>query len=246
MDGESQKAPGSSRTPPYIAFKTFLTLIEDLHMNGVPQQIDRSILKRFSGGVGSQLLMALRSLALIDDQGRPKPSLESLVKAHGKKDEFAVALRPALQAGFPFLSGLNLLTVTPSMFADAFKSHTDAKEDVLKKCRRFYLHAAPHADIQLGPRLSGAVPGQSSGNPESRTNGGSPVRARRYNRRSAQGNIQEMVPVQSNPQSMEGRLVDKYPSFDPSWGPEIQAAWFAGFQKLMASMRPEKKDGGQS
>ena len=61
----------SSGTPPYTSYRTFKTFIEDLHEHGVPSRIDRSVLTRFSGVVGTQLMHALRFLGLIEDDGRP-------------------------------------------------------------------------------------------------------------------------------------------------------------------------------
>ena len=73
----------SSGTPPYTSYRTFKTFIEDLHEHGVPSRIDRSVLTRFSGVVGTQLMHALRFLGLIEDDGRPTQRLKELVKAHG-------------------------------------------------------------------------------------------------------------------------------------------------------------------
>ena len=73
----------SSGTPPYTSYRTFKTFIEDLHEHGVPSRIDRSVLTRFSGIVGTQLMHALRFLGLIEDDGRPTERLKGLVKAHG-------------------------------------------------------------------------------------------------------------------------------------------------------------------
>lgn len=56
--GEEVKSGPAPRTPPYVSFQTFLTLIEELKTNGLPPQIDRSVLRRFAGGVQSQLFLA--------------------------------------------------------------------------------------------------------------------------------------------------------------------------------------------
>ena len=72
----------SSGTPPYTSYRTFKTFIEDLHEHGVPSRIDRSVLTRFSGVVGTQLMHALRFLGLIADHGRPTQRLTELVNAH--------------------------------------------------------------------------------------------------------------------------------------------------------------------
>lgn len=146
----------TSRTPPYVSYKTLTTLIEDLKTVGLPPRIDRSVLSRFSGGVGSQLIMALKSLGLIRSGGEPTTWLADLVKSYGTQ-EYKVHLKQVLRYGYPFLQDLSLATATPSMFADAFKSGVDAKEDVLRKCRTFFLHAAKDAGIEIGPRLEKGI-----------------------------------------------------------------------------------------
>ncbi|MYZ50327.1 DUF5343 domain-containing protein [Propylenella binzhouense] len=151
-DQPTDEARLSARTPPYVSFRTTLTVLEDLKTVGVPPRIDRSVLSRFSGGVGSQILMALKALGLIEDDGTPTPALLRLVEAYGTPG-FKGELQSVLNRAYPFLSSLDLTTATPSMFAEAFKNAVDAKEDVLRKCRTFYLHAAKEAGIEIGARL---------------------------------------------------------------------------------------------
>lgn len=162
---------GTSRTPPYVSYKTLTTLIEDLKNVGLPPRIDRSVLSRFSGGVGSQLTMALKSLQLVKASGEPTVWLADLVNSYGTT-EYKAHLRKILQSGYPFLQGISLSTATPSMFADAFKSGVDAREDVLRKCRTFYLHAAKDAGIEIGPRLEkGIAPRTGNGGPRRKAKG---------------------------------------------------------------------------
>ena len=151
MATEASEVTGGYKTPPYVAFKTFNTLIEDLKEHGLPTQIDRSVLRRFSGGVGSQLVSALRALRLITDDNKPTTWLQALVAAHGT-DEYKTQIRNVLATGYPYLGGLDLRTATPSQFAEAFKL-TGAKEEVLRKSRTFYLHAAQFAGVEVGSRL---------------------------------------------------------------------------------------------
>ncbi|HEY1245587.1 MAG TPA: hypothetical protein VGF29_12245 [Hyphomicrobiaceae bacterium] len=246
MSDQTEVHPeAGTRAPPYVSFQTFLTLLEDLKTNGLPPQIDRSVLKRFSGGVGSQLLAALKSLSLIDDGNRPKPALDQLVEAVGT-DDLKAALRPVVEAGYPFLAKLDLRTATPSMFADAFKNGTQARDDVLRKCRTFYLHAARHVDIELGPRLV-------SGSAAPRAPGGSGVGRRRIRstrqKHAVDANTTNGTqhPPANTPQpatlaSYQDKLLEKFPTFDPAWPADLKAAWFQGFQKLLAAA-PDEKEG---
>lgn len=164
--GEPGDAPGGvkMRTPPYIGYSTFKTLLSELKTNGLPPQIDRSVLTRFAGGMQGQILHALRSLGLIDDAKKPTPKLAQLVHAF-ETPEYAGVLRPIIEETYPYAIYLDLMTATPSMFAEAFKNAIDAKEDVLRKCRTFFLHAAREIGIAVGPRIEKAK------FPRSRANG---------------------------------------------------------------------------
>jgi len=162
MATEEEPLQTGYKTPPYVAFKTFNTLIEDLKEHGLPSQIDRSVLRRFSGGVGSQLVSALKALRLMTDDNRPTTWLRSLVDAHGT-EEYKTQIANLLTTAYPYVAALDLKTATPSQFSDAFKS-TGAKEDVLRKSRTFYLHAAQFAGVEIGSRLlSGSIPRKAAG-----------------------------------------------------------------------------------
>ncbi|WP_056772143.1 hypothetical protein [Novosphingobium sp. Leaf2] len=96
------------------------------------------------------------------DDNKPTESLNALVEALDTPD-FATVLLNILRRTYPYVFALDLLTATPTMFADAFKV-TGAKEDVSRKCRTFFLHAAKAAGVPLGNRiLTGSVPRSTAG-----------------------------------------------------------------------------------
>jgi hypothetical protein len=239
---EGGSAAASARTPPYVAFKTFVTLVDDLKTNGLPPRIDRSVLKRFSGGVGNQLLMGMKSLGLVTSENKPTTWLAGMVK--GDSADFKVILKEALSYGYPFLRGIDLTTATPGMFADAFKTATGAKEEVLAKCRRFYLQAAVEAGVKIGPRL---LEGGSSPARQSSGSVGSPKAAKKAAQPRQREKPRHVVYFdEAVPQSVQQQLIGKYPQFDPSWPEPIKTAWFEGFNKLMAStIIDQKAKGGQ-
>src|SRR3984957_11842949 len=71
----------TSGMPPYTSYRTFKTFIEDFHDHGVPSRIDRSVLTRFSGIVGTQLMHPLRGAGPVEDYGPPPGPFTRLVKA---------------------------------------------------------------------------------------------------------------------------------------------------------------------
>lgn len=142
----------SSRAPPYTSYRTFKTFIEDLREQGVPSRIDRSVLTRFSGVVGSQLMHALRFLGLIEDDGRPTQRLRELIKAHGAghwPEKFLELLRQEYAPMF----AIDLETATPSHFNQAFRRAFPAADAVVQKCVTFFLYAANDAGVKVSGRV---------------------------------------------------------------------------------------------
>jgi Family of unknown function (DUF5343) len=142
----------SSGTPPYTSYRTFKTFIEDLHEHGVPSRIDRSVLTRFSGVVGSQLMHALRFFGLIEDDGRPTPRLKDLMKAHSAghwPEKFLELLRQDYAPMF----AIDLETATPSHFNEAFRKAFPAADAVVQKCVTFFLYAANDAGVTISGRV---------------------------------------------------------------------------------------------
>jgi hypothetical protein len=142
----------SSGTPPYTSYRTFKTFIEDLHEHGVPSRIDRSVLTRFSGIVGTQLTHALRFLGLIEDDGRPTPRLNELVNAHAT-GRWAETLLERLRQEYAPMFAIDLETATPSHFNEAFRKAFPAADAVVQKCVTFFLYAANDAGVKISGRV---------------------------------------------------------------------------------------------
>lgn len=186
--------------PPYIPFQTFLTFLKQLKTDGLPPQIDKSVLSKFSGGTQGQLKVALKSMGLMDEN-KPTDDLAALVDAFDTPD-FNPLLLKLLHRTYPYVFKLNLMEATPLMFADAFKV-TGAREDVSRKCRTFFLHAAKQAGVPLGNRLlTGSVPRSSGGSPRKR-------RASKPAGNEGAGPAQQNPPAQLlSDKAMEYKLVD--------------------------------------
>ena len=146
-------AARSSGTPPYTSYRTFKTFIEDLHEHGVPSRIDRSVLTRFSGVVGTQLMHALRFLGLIEDDGRPTQRLKELVNAHGAGALARDASWSCLRQEYAPIFAIDLETATPSHFNEAFRKAFPAADAVVQKCVTFFLYAANDAGVKISGRV---------------------------------------------------------------------------------------------
>jgi hypothetical protein len=238
-ESNTQEQPTGTATanvpvPPYIAYSTFKTFLEELKTNGIPPQIDSSVLKRFSYGVQGQLKSAIRSMGLVAGD-KPTWKLQGIVDAYGG-DGFGAALGGLMRTVYPYVFKLDLMTATPTMFADAFKE-TGAKEDVARKCRTFFLNAAKDAGIELGTRLATAGATRSAGG------SGGAVRRKTRNAKGGRpkedggadpGNQQEDQNRQQHVPGVLDRLLDKFPAFDPKWPDEIKAKWFENFDAFMS------------
>jgi hypothetical protein len=142
----------SSGTPPYTSYRTFKTFIEDLHEHGVPSRIDRSVLTRFSGIVGTQLIHALRFLGLVEDDGRPTERLKGLVQAHAM-DHWPETLLGTLRDEYAPMFAIDLATATPSHFNEAFRRAFPAADAVVQKCVTFFLYAVSDAGVKISGRV---------------------------------------------------------------------------------------------
>src|SRR6202161_4427622 len=151
LSGSSERAR-STGTPPYTSYRTFKTFIQDLEEHGVPSRIDRSVLTRFSGAVGTQLMHALRFLGLIEGHGRPTQRLKELVNAHSAghwPEKFLELLRQEYAPMF----AIELETATPSHFNEAFRKAFPAADAVVQKCVTFFLYAANDAGVRISGRV---------------------------------------------------------------------------------------------
>ena len=152
MSGGGSEQARSTRTPPYTSYRTFKTFIEDLRERGVPSRIDRSVLTRLSGVVGTQLMHALRFLGLIEDDGGPTQALRELVNAHGA-GHWPETLLELLRRRYAPMFAIDLETATPSHFNQAFRKAFPAADAVVQKCVTFFLYAANDAGVKISGRV---------------------------------------------------------------------------------------------
>ncbi|PBB84588.1 DUF5343 domain-containing protein [Mesorhizobium sp. WSM3876] len=228
-----------ARVPPYIAFQTLKTFLDELQKHGTPNRIDRSVLTRFSGSVGSQLLGALKFLQLITDEARPTNWLTELVTAYGT-DEWPRRLSKLLKDCYAPVFRVNLERATPSEFNEAFRQAYPAKENVLRKCTAFFLNAVRESGTEVSPRiLKNSKPRSTNGtarkkpSPKAGTNGHAATAAPVTPAEGTQTNTHD-------PQDdFRKDLLAKFPAFDPNWPDNIKAEWFKGFEQFMAMAKKQ-------
>jgi hypothetical protein len=225
------QSTGRGNTPPYVPYPSFKTLVGELREHGVPSRIDRSVLRRFSGIIGSQLLTALRFLGMIDDQNHPTQRLAELVAA-SNTPEWGAKIIAVLRSEYEPLFGLDLGNATASHFDETFrKAFPGSADSVTQKSIAFFLGAAKDSGIVISDRVMHGRKLRSASLGTARQ----PRKAKTetaVNREKPAGNDDSTI--NDPPETWEDRLIAKFPQFNPEWEASVQAKWFESFEKLMA------------
>ncbi len=216
------------RSPPYVSYRSFLTLLDDLRARGIPSRLDRSYWgDKFSGSTGTQLISALRFLNLVDGNGTPTIHLKDLVAARGvAKSEI---LKKVSQESFTFLMNTSFESdkVTYGQLEETFHDMYQVDKDVCRKCIKFFTELAGEAGISLSPFVT----------KRSKNSRPVPNMEKVPKRNGTRTNQNAIVPqnMELIPHSISWKelLLNKFPSFDPNWPNEVQVKWFEAFDELL-------------
>lgn len=133
--------------PPYVSFRTIVTVLDKLKVDTIPQRLDRSYWGAFlSGGTGAQVVSALRFLGLADDEDRPTARLDELVNQEDRSILMGAILRERYE---PVLRGLDLTRTTMGLINGAFTDAYKLEGATLRKAVTFFIHAAQFAKMPL-------------------------------------------------------------------------------------------------
>lgn len=203
------------RLPPYVSYHTFQTFLNSIQP-AVPARIDRSFWgKSFSGTTGNQLVAALLFLGLIDINGTPTNRLKLLAGAKDVKKSDILKQTCTEAFDFLFNGAFDPQTATPAQLQKAFQTNYKISSSVNRKCIKFFLDMANEAGIALSPFIT------------KRTGKRGPSKTIRN--AFAPQNTYEL-PERS---SWDTLLLDKFPSFDPTWSDEVKMKWFTAFDELL-------------
>jgi hypothetical protein len=218
--------------PPYVPYRTFQTFLEFLLEEGIPGRIDKTVWgPRFSGSSGTQLMTALKVLRLIDLEGHPAEELELLVHAEG--EDRRSLLRGILERFYTPVFELDLSRASKGQFHEAFRSF-GTKEGVLIKCEAFFVGAAQSAGIELSRRILAGRHGTSRArNTSVASRSRTPVAPSPTPEKIIASAPAEIVTLGPSVNlELADRILAKYPDFDPSWEPAVQARWLEGMTRL--------------
>ncbi len=215
------------RSPPYVSYRSFLTLLEELQ-RGMPARIDRSYWgDKFSGSTGTQLMSALRFLNLVDGNGVPSSVLRELAGARGSLK--SGLLKKISQESFTFLSRNDFQadTATYAQLEEVFKNEYQVDRDVARKCIKFFTEISGEAGISLSPFIT-----KKSKNSRTVT-----IPDKVPKKTGTRTNQNVVVPQQAevvpHTTSWKELLLTKFPNFDPAWPNDVQIKWFEAFDELL-------------
>ncbi len=216
--------------PPYVPHRTFTTFLEFL-TPGVPDRIDRSVFaSRFSGSAASQISSTLRALGLIDADGKPQEELFRLVSAKG--DERRSIKRALLQRYYTPVFQLDLEHATRGQLRQALREF-GTTDSMLIKCESFFIHAARDAGVPLSRHILSHRTRASRSRPESKV---VKTTALQPTPVPQPGSMPAMSTTIDNEvaalMSLADKVLEKYPSFDPTWSKEAQESWIEGMERL--------------
>lgn len=178
--------------PPHMPFATLDGLIADLASRPLPPQIDRKMLSHKSGTDQQNLMAALETFGLIDEEKNVQPGLAALAVADGEQRKAALA--QLVRKFYPRAVELSEINGTETQLTDYFRDDLglNSSADTRRKAITFFLHAASAAGIKIsdyfpktrsgsggaaGPRAKRAAPRKppaAAAAPQREANGTSP------------------------------------------------------------------------
>jgi len=151
----------SESSPVYASFATIQNLVERMEKEGIPSQIDKTYLSFLAGGYRSQVLLGLRTLGLIHDDGKVSGLLTALVTApDSRRNQFRGIIEH--HYGWAIALGPN---ATHGQLVEVFKERGPRlSANTREKAIAFYLHASKYAGMPVSPFFKGRrQPASSNG-----------------------------------------------------------------------------------
>jgi hypothetical protein len=211
------------RLPPYVSYQTFRNLLVDLQ-RGIPSRIDHSYWgNHLSGSTRTQLMSALQFLNLVDGNSMPTNRLKLLVAAKDVKRTDILKQTCTDAFDFVFQTSFDTQTGTYAQMQEMFHSSFQISSSVTRKCIKFFVAMADDAGIPLSPYIT----------KQTRTHSGinnNKILAKKTLLRIGTSQDVEEVPERT---TWDKLLLNKFPSFDPSWPDELKLKWFQAFDELL-------------
>lgn len=220
----SNEKAGTTTTPVYVPYATLVSALDALKRDGVPGtgKIDKSLWDTQSGAIQGQLLLAFRFLGLIDEHNRVLPALPPLVDA--SPEDRKPILKKIVEERYAKLLALDLKTITQGQLDEALRGYNIGGSTLIRAAR-FFVKVCQETGIPISARVSEKV----------RTGSPSPTQRKRRASPNSGNHHQEEIQDQATTGAgaWEEKLLEKFPTFDPSWPDALKTQWFEGFTRLM-------------
>lgn len=211
------------QSPAYLSYRTLKSTIRSIaHEGRPPPRIDSSVLSKMSGSARTQFLGALRFLSLISEDDRPTDRLVSLCAANDS--EWKSVMGSILKEKYPSQLAA-LKDGTPATFKESF---VGVSASLVTPACRFLWSAAKDAGLPISGHIK-----EISNAPRTSKKAGSKL-ATESGDGSGGDDDAPREDESKVPASIQDRLLEKFPAFDPGWDDVRQAAWFSAYEKLVA------------
>lgn len=139
--------------PPYVPFGTFKNFVETFREQGLPDVIDKSLMRTLSGTIQSMLLSALRWMGFVTASGAPTERFQKYIS--GSVGEQKQALIEGLHECYAviFEHETPLEKMTQGQFDNALREAHGFTASTLDKAASFFLAACSEAGIDVGNHL---------------------------------------------------------------------------------------------
>jgi hypothetical protein len=154
--------------PPYVSFSTVMKVVDGMVKDGTPAVVDRSYLGSMSNGYKTQVLAALRTLALIHENGAPTRQMLDI--SVGRVD-FATHLQMQMRHVYARAISIAESNGTTGQLESAFREEFNISGSTLQGAIRFYIEASKVAGLPLSPYFktpTRATPSRATKTPKTR------------------------------------------------------------------------------
>lgn len=168
MSVEESKPPN----PPYISFRSLSNMLDRFRSEGVPRRVDRSFWGSFlNGSAGAQMMVALRSLGLVDSSDSPTDELDRMCGEEATVNDRKRILAEVLKRRYADVMKLDLPRSSWGQLEEVFKKSYGLDGETRRKAITFFINAAQYAELPLSNHITKKVRSRApSNNTGSRAN----------------------------------------------------------------------------